>query len=202
MELKSHKQEQTSPGPQPHLRLGSCLEQRQLLHPSRCLLPLFLSAYPNSAFALLSSHRPQRASGHLLGKSGIFSLHIHVTSLVQHLQATQPVLCPTSKFLVERLMAWPSFQKLSLHPCFHRQRSWKDRFRQGNVARDLHCGRGHFSRKRSRAWKVPIPTPTHPWQFLFIWEILGSREKYCAHPIVCLWLCRSRGTPVWKAQVQ
>lgn len=34
------------------------------------------------------------------GRPGIVSPHLHMTSLVQLLKATKPVLCPTSKFLV------------------------------------------------------------------------------------------------------
>ena len=105
------------------------------------------------------------------GRPGIVSPHLHMTSLVQLLKATKPVLCPTSKFLVGW---WPRPPTL-----WTGSRSW--------VSTPGFISRGHegidpgretqpqrptlweetFLREEEQDLESPHPNPTCPWQSIW-----------------------------------
>lgn len=135
-------------------------------------------------------HTGPEEHNNLLGRTGSFSPHVHVTSLVQHLKVIKPVLCATSKFLAERLMAWPSsglVPEVGSPPCFHQQRSW--RLGQGKHGTEFYTGKGCTSQRRGAGPRKPPPPPPCPWQFCFGWHNLGSGKGtvlilFCAHLVV------------------
>lgn len=147
------------------------------------LLPLFLSAHLNGAFAHLSSHRPRKVSHSLLGKIGSFSPHIPVTSLVSCLKVTKPVVGPTSQFLAERLMAWRCFwmcsrKWLSSSGFISRGHGRLDLGR-GSVATGA-CAMGrNASQRRGTELGKCLPPMHH----------LRSRKRHGTRPVFCLLGC-------------
>lgn len=107
-----------------------------------------------------------------------------MTSLVQHLKVTRPVLCATSRFLAERLKARPSFwigSRSRVSTLVSSTEVMRDRLGRGKRGTETYTVEGCTSQRRG-AW--PESSPTNPQHFCSIWHTRNG-ERQCAHPVVC-----------------